>query len=61
MNAAAILALIPGFIEMIGKLVALAKTATGTPEEEKAKLDAISADLKLVAAAVAAVQLPDKV
>lgn len=58
--AAILIPLIPGMVEGIMRVVSAIGDDADTPAEEKAKLDAISADLKGIMAAVAAVQLPDK-
>jgi hypothetical protein len=58
MEAAALLALVPMFVNAISQIVAAVSADEGTPEEQKAKLDKISANLKVTMADVAAVQLP---
>jgi hypothetical protein len=56
--AALLLPMIPGFVQMFMQMVSAIREDEGTPEEVKAKLDKISAELKVTAANVAAVQLP---
>ena len=60
MPATIIIALLPEMIAWMTKLIEGISADAGTPAEQKIKLDAISADLKIVAADVAAVQLPNK-
>lgn len=58
--AALLIPLVPGLLKTIMDIVNAATGPELTPEEMKARLDGISADLKGVVAAVQAVQLPNK-
>lgn len=58
MGALALLPLIPGLVQTVLAIVTAVREDPGTDAEMKAKLDAISADLKTVAARVAAAELP---
>lgn len=56
--ALALIPLLPGLVSSIVNIIDAAKDDPATPEEAKAKLDAISADLKALVAKVQAVELP---
>ena len=56
--AALLIPLIPGLVKSVMDIINAAQADEGTPEEVKAKLDAISEDLKTVMANVQAVELP---
>jgi hypothetical protein len=57
--AALIIPLIPGLVQSVTQIVDAVKSSDQTPEELKAQLDQISADLQAIALKVAAVQLPN--
>lgn len=57
--AAILIPLIPSLVQSVMSIIDAVSASDQTPEDMKAQLDAISADLKNVVAKVQAVQLPN--
>jgi hypothetical protein len=58
--AAVLIPMIPGLVKVVLDIIAAARADEGTPEEVKAKLDAISLNLQSVVLQVQAAELPNK-